>query len=129
MSPAVGIVLVAHSARLADALAELAGELTGGGVPVEAAGGTEDGGTGTSIEKVERALRSADLGAGVVVLADLGSSVLTVKTLLEDDPLRAVLADAPFVEGALAAVMTAATGGDRAAVLAAAEEARGFRKL
>jgi phosphoenolpyruvate---glycerone phosphotransferase subunit DhaM len=40
-----------------------------------------------------------------------------------------VLADAPFVEGAVAATVAAATGADIKAVLAAAEEARHARTL
>jgi PTS hybrid protein len=40
-----------------------------------------------------------------------------------------LLADAPFVEGAVAATVTAAAGGDIKAVAAAAEEARHVRKL
>jgi dihydroxyacetone kinase DhaKLM complex PTS-EIIA-like component DhaM len=43
--------------------------------------------------------------------------------------LRVLLADAPFVEGAVAATVTAAAGGDVKAVAAAAEEARHVRKL
>jgi PTS hybrid protein len=146
----VGLVLVSHSARLAEGAAELVRQLGGDEVPVEAAGGLPDGGLGTSSELIERAVRSADRGAGVVVLADLGSAVLTVKLLLEDEaedeaegadagegaatvpaPLSAtaILADAPLVEGAVSAAVAAASGADAQAVRAAAEEARDFRKL
>jgi len=79
---------------------------------------------------VTRGLRLADSGAGVVVLPDLGSAVLTVRAVLEDHGGQSVLlADAPFVEGAVAATVTAAAGGDIKAVAAAAEEARHARKL
>jgi phosphoenolpyruvate---glycerone phosphotransferase subunit DhaM len=130
--PKVGIVLVSHSAALAEGTAELAGQIAGGTVIIATAGGTEDGRIGTSIDKVERALRLADGGAGVVILPDLGSSVLTVRALLadsEDLPDQVNVADAPFVEGAVAATVTAAAGGDVKAVLTAAEEARHARKL
>ena len=128
----VGIVLVSHSAALAEGTAELAGQISGGTVTIATAGGTEDGRIGTSIDKVERALRLADGGAGVVILPDLGSSVLTVRALLadaDDLPAQVNVADAPFVEGAVAATVTAAAGGDVKAVLTAAEEARHARKL
>ena len=128
----VGIVLVSHSAALAEGTAELAGQIAGGTVTIATAGGTEDGRIGTSIDKVERALRLADGGAGVVILPDLGSSVLTVRALLadaDDLPDQVNVADAPFVEGAVAATVTAAAGGDVKAVLSAAEEARHARKL
>jgi phosphoenolpyruvate---glycerone phosphotransferase subunit DhaM len=129
--PQVGIVLVSHSARLAEGAADLAAQVSGGTVTVAAAGGTDDGGLGTSAAKVERAVRRADAGAGVLVLADLGSAVLTVRALLGDAlPGSAVaLADAPFVEGAVAATVTAASGADLTAVAKAAEEAWDARKL
>ena len=122
MSPdaTVGIVLVSHSATLAEGAAELAAQISGGTVTIIPAGGTDDGGLGTSAAKVQRAVKLADSGAGVVIIPDLGSAVLTV---------RALLADAPFVEGVVAATVAAAAGGDITAVLAAAEEARHARKL
>lgn len=139
MAAQVGIVLVSHSAALAEGAAELAGQVGGGGVVIVAAGGTSDGRLGTSASKVTDAVRRASAGAGVLILPDLGSAILTVKTLLtdlEDDgvaafgPLGPVeVADAPFVEGAVAAAVTAASGAPLAAVLAAAEEARDARKL
>jgi phosphoenolpyruvate---glycerone phosphotransferase subunit DhaM len=128
----VGIVLVSHSAALAEGTAELAGQIGGGTVAIATAGGTDDGRIGTSIAKVQRALALADAGAGVVILPDLGSSVLTVRALLaesEDLPEPIAVADAPFVEVAVAATVTAAAGGDVKAVLSAAEEARHARKL
>ena len=129
----VGVVLVSHSAAVADAVAELAVHLTGGGadVPVAPAGGGPDGGLGTSSDLIASAARSVDRGAGVAVLADLGSAVLTVKALLGDDelPPGARLVDAPFLEGAVAAVVTASTGADLDAVAAAASEAYGYRKV
>ena len=127
----VGIVLVSHSAELAAGAAHLADQVSGGAVTIIAAGGTDEGGLGTSAAKVERGLSQAENGAGVVVLPDLGSAVLTVRAVLEDeDPaINVVMADAPFVEGAVAATVTAAAGGDIKAVAAAAEEARNARKL
>src|SRR5581483_2511591 len=104
--PLVGILLVSHSAELAAGTADLAGQVSGGAVPIVAAGG------------------------GVVVLSDLGSAVLTVRALLEDRPSgRVIMADGPFVEGAVAATVTAAAGADIKAVASAAEEARHARKL
>lgn len=130
----VGIVLVSHSAEVAASVAELARGLSGTGtsVPVAPAGGTEGGGLGTSSELIAAAAASVDRGAGVAVLTDLGSSVLTVKALLaEGDELPAGtrLVDAPFVEGAVAAVVTASTGADLDAVEAAATEAYSYRKV
>jgi PTS hybrid protein len=132
--PLVGIVLVSHSDRLAEGAADLAAQVGGGTVTVVAAGGTGDGGLGTSASRIMRGLRLADSGAGVLVLPDLGSAVLTVRALLADPPddmpgVNVTLADAPFVEGAVAATVAAAAGADLKMVAAAAEEAWHARKL
>jgi phosphoenolpyruvate---glycerone phosphotransferase subunit DhaM len=127
----VGIVLISHSRALAEGAAELARQMGVGEVTVRAAGGTSDGGLGTSLDLLSAAVEDADQGAGAVVIADLGSSVLTARTFLEDrEPAETevVLADAPFVEGAVAAASAAAGGVDVAAVTKAAEEAWDFRK-
>ena len=119
----VGIVLVSHSAALAEGAAELAAQISGGTVAIIPAGGTDGRQLGTSAAKVQQAAKLADSGAGVVILPDLGSAVLTVRAA----PIE--LADAPFVEGLVAATVAAAAGADVRAVLAAAEEARHARKL
>ncbi|MCB5909505.1 PTS-dependent dihydroxyacetone kinase phosphotransferase subunit DhaM [Streptomyces pinistramenti] len=129
----VGIVLVSHSGPVAESVAALAKGLAGGGAtaPVAAAGGTPDGGLGTSAELIVQAARAVDGGAGVALLVDLGSAVLTVKALLAEGdelPDGARLVDAPFVEGAVAAVVTASAGADLTAVAAAAGEAYVYRK-
>ncbi|MGW7199709.1 PTS-dependent dihydroxyacetone kinase phosphotransferase subunit DhaM [Streptomyces chryseus] len=130
----VGVVLVSHSASVASSVAELAKGLAGGkeSARVAAAGGTPDGGLGTSADLIAAAARSVDAGAGVAVLVDLGSAVLTVKAMLAEGdelPHGARLVDAPFVEGAVAAVVTASAGADLDAVEAAAEEAYAYRKV
>ncbi|MFF8960759.1 PTS-dependent dihydroxyacetone kinase phosphotransferase subunit DhaM [Streptomyces sp. NPDC014894] len=129
----VGIVLVSHSAEVAAAVAALARGLAGGGAtaPVAPAGGTPDGGLGTSSELIARAAGEVDGGAGVAVLVDLGSAVLTVKSLLAEGdelPPGTRLVDAPFLEGAVAALVTASAGGDLDAVESAASEAYDYRK-
>ncbi|MFJ4963194.1 PTS-dependent dihydroxyacetone kinase phosphotransferase subunit DhaM [Streptomyces sp. NPDC088729] len=129
----VGVVLVSHSGAVAESVAELARGLAAGGVtaPVAAAGGLPNGGLGTSTELIGRAAASVDRGAGVAVLVDLGSAVLTVKAMLakgDELPEGSRLIDAPFLEGAVAAVVTASAGGDIAEVEAAAAEAFDYRK-
>lgn len=66
MSGQVGIVLVSHSAAVAAAVAELAQALSGGGpsAPIAPAGGTPDGGLGTSSELIAEAAKAVDRGAG-----------------------------------------------------------------
>jgi len=126
----VGIVVVSHSAELARGLVALAGQMAGADVHIEPAGGGPDGGLGTSEALVREALARAQTGDGVLVLADLGSSILTVRLVLGDKPDgSAHLADAPLVEGTVAAAVMASAGGSLEQVLQAAEEARVIGKL
>jgi PTS hybrid protein len=134
MADLVGIVLVSHSRDLALGLRAVLSQVGGESVPVAAAGGTDDGRIGTSYELIAEAIAAVDHGSGVVVLTDLGSAVLTAKAVLSDRTAEAsgsevVLVDTPFVEGAVAAAVIAATGADLSTVRAAAEEARDVRKL
>ncbi|MBW6440174.1 phosphoenolpyruvate--protein phosphotransferase [Actinoplanes hulinensis] len=125
----VGIVLVSHSSSLASGVRDLLTQVAGADVRVEPAGGTGDGGLGTSADLIEAAIARADAGAGVLILADLGSAVLTTRAVLADLPDGPLLADAPFVEGAVAAAVLASTGADLATVADAAREARDVPKF
>lgn len=131
----VGVVLVSHSQELAAAVGALAVGLAASDspAPVVTTGGALGEGPGISAVLVAAATRRVDQGHGVVLLADLGGAVTTVRALLsraEDHglPFPVRFADAPFVEGAVAAVATATAGGDLTAVLDAAEEAYRQRK-
>lgn len=126
----VGIVVVSHSSDLARGVAELAGQVAGTEVRIEAAGGGPDGGLGTDDGLVRSAIRRADQGDGVIVLGDLGSAILTIRHVLERQSNgHVVLVDAPLVEGAVAAAVMASVGSSIAEVASAAEDARGARKL
>ncbi|MBO0909295.1 dihydroxyacetone kinase phosphoryl donor subunit DhaM [Arthrobacter sunyaminii] len=122
----VGLVIVSHSDKLAEGLRELAAQMARD-VTIETAGGTDDGGIGTSFEKVSAAIAAADTGDGALLLADLGSAVMTAETaveFLEDEQrARVRLADAPLVEGTVAAAVAAQTGRTLQAVLQEAESA------
>jgi PTS hybrid protein len=117
----VGLVLVSHSAKLADGLAELAGQMAPD-VKILPAGGLPDGTLGTDFDAVSTALDRADAGAGVALLYDLGSAKMTADLALEmlGDPTRSAVVDAPFVEGAVAAAVAAQGGADLEAVITAA---------
>jgi len=125
---AVGIVFVSHSERIAAGLVELAAQMAPS-VALEAAGGTDEGGIGTSFEKVEDAIGRADGGQGVLVIGDLGSAIMTAETaveLLDPQPAGGVLVlDVPLVEGGVAAAVAAEGGGDLETVAAAARTAAG----
>ena len=126
----VGIVVVSHSADLATGLAALASQMAGPDVRIEPAGGLPDGTLGTDEDRVRAAIRAADQGSGVVILGDLGSAILTVRHVLERHGNGHVrLADAPIVEGAIAAAVTASANMALDDVVRSAEEARGAGKL
>lgn len=127
----VGIVVVSHSARLAEGVVELAREM-GGGVPLFAAGGLEPPAEGdpaplgTDAARVMTTVEQADDGSGdgVLVLMDLGSAVLSAEMAVElldaDLGERVRLVPAPLVEGAVAAAVAAQAGMDLDAVAAEA---------
>ncbi|MDO5066477.1 MAG: phosphoenolpyruvate--protein phosphotransferase [Propionibacteriaceae bacterium] len=123
----VGIVAVSHSRALADAAVELSLQMVHGEQPaVLVAAGTSDGRLGTDATAVAEAITAADRGAGVVVLVDLGSAILSAELaldLIESDPEQVRIIAAPFVEGLLAAVVQAATGADLEEVAAEASRA------
>src|SRR3954452_9182473 len=117
MSEAVspGIVLVSHSAAIAEGLAALAQEVAGESVTILAAGGGPEGTLGTNGDVIAQAIKDADSGAGVAILVDLGSAILSVKAVFAEEMAEGVdarLVDAPLVEGAVAAAVTASIGAD-----------------
>jgi len=122
----VGILVVSHSAAIADGTVALARQMAAD-VPMVAAGGTDDGGIGTSFDAITAGIEELGAADAVVVLCDLGSAYLTTDTALDflDDDARARVhvSQGPLVEGTVAAAVAAQTGGDVAAVLAAAASA------
>ena len=121
----VNLVIVSHSAQLAEGTAELARQMGGDEVAIEPAGGLEDGSIGTDAERVRAAIERVRSPAGVLVLMDLGSALMSAEIaleLLEDSGGPVVLSAAPLVEGAVAAAARARGG---AALAEVAAEARG----
>ena len=60
----VGLVIVSHSASIADGVAELVAQVAGPDVAIITAGGGPDGTLGTDGGRVREALQAADSGAG-----------------------------------------------------------------
>jgi PTS hybrid protein len=110
----VGLVVVSHSAKIAEGVVELAGQMAGA-VRILAAGGTDDGGIGTDATLIAEAIAAADEGDGVLVLVDLGSAVLSAQLAIDelvDEQIRGRvrISEAPVVEGAVVAAVQASTG-------------------
>ena len=78
----VGIVVVSHSQKLAEGVVELA-SLMAPETPMKAAGGMDDGGFGTSFEKITEAVEEVYSEDGVAIFMDLGSAVMTTEMVLE----------------------------------------------
>ena len=127
----VGLVLVSHSAQIAEGTTELVRQMAGE-VEVVAVGGDADGGFGTDPERIKAAIENLDADAALVFM-DLGSAVLSAETVLEmlssENRERVRLVDAPFVEGAFAAGVEASTGSEADECVEAAMEARTESKL
>lgn len=108
----VGIVIISHSEKLAEGVLD-ATKIMADGCPIAAAGGADDGSYGTSYEKIRTAVESVYSQSGVILLADMGSAVMTAEMVLEDLGYSDVfLLDCPLVEGAVAASLSSLCGDD-----------------
>ncbi|MFD2629846.1 dihydroxyacetone kinase phosphoryl donor subunit DhaM [Oceanobacillus kapialis] len=110
MSSNVGIVVVSHSPKIAEGLKDLIGQVMSD-IPLETAGGTEDGEIGTSIDKIINAMEKADQGKGVLLFYDIGSAKMNAEMAIEmNETEQAILFDGPLVEGAYVAAVESGMG-------------------
>ncbi|MGW4066264.1 phosphoenolpyruvate--protein phosphotransferase [Nocardia grenadensis] len=119
----IGLVVVSHSRRLADAAVDLATQMVHDrDLRIEVAAGLDEETLGTDATAVADAIIAADSGSGVLILMDLGSAILSAELALELLPTqhRIRLCAAPLVEGLVAAAVAAANG---AALAETADEA------
>ena len=125
----IGIVIVSHSAKLAEGVVELARGMGGADVRIQAAGGMNLPGQplGTDPLLILSAIEAVYSEDGVLVLMDLGSAVLSaemaVEMLPEAQRKQVVLCAAPIVEGAVVAAVQARIGSPLAQVVAEAGRA------
>ncbi|CAL9346873.1 hypothetical protein SUDANB95_00384 [Actinosynnema sp. ALI-1.44] len=117
----IGLVVVSHSRRLAEGVAELAGQMAPD-VTIVPAGGDGAGGLGTDFLAVSEAVAQAG-PAGVVVLYDLGSARMVADMAAEEAGTEVRVVDAPLVEGAVAAAVAAQGNATLDAVATAATRA------
>jgi phosphoenolpyruvate---glycerone phosphotransferase subunit DhaM len=122
----VGIVIVSHSAKVAEGAADMVRQMVGDDVPLAWTGGNPDGGLGTSFTSITEAIHRAWSEAGVAILVDLGgaetNSEMAVEMLPEEIRGRVVVCNAPIVEGAVIAATEASGGANLATVRSTAEE-------
>lgn len=128
----VGIVLVSHSEKLVQGLAELVTQLSATPLSLAYAGGVVGGGLGTSADKIAVALQQVYSDDGVIVLLDMGSAVLSAEVAIERLPAaqqaKIKISDAPLVEGAVIAVIHAAMNQSLDEIMTAVEAARNMPK-
>ncbi|KRQ87695.1 PTS-dependent dihydroxyacetone kinase, phosphotransferase subunit DhaM [Caloramator mitchellensis] len=109
----IGLAIISHSEKLAEGAAELTREMAQD-VPVSFAGGTVDGRLGSSLEKIICAIESVYSDDGVIILFDLGSSVMTAEVAIENmeeyKRSKIHIVDAPLVEGAIVAAIEISSG-------------------
>ncbi len=124
---AVGIVVVSHSRKLAEAALDLAMQMVHEEPsPVAIAAGMPDGGFGTDATAVAEAVTQVDQGDGVAILVDMGSALMSAEMGVEfsgagEGSVR-ILA-APFVEGLTAGLVRAVGGASLDEVAEEAEAA------
>jgi dihydroxyacetone kinase phosphotransfer subunit len=126
MTANVGIVIVSHSPDVAKGAADMVRQMVGDGVPLAFCGGNVDGGLGTSVEKIMKAIGEAWSDKGVAILVDLGgaetNSEMAIEMLPEEKQGKVVICNAPIVEGAVMAATEAWGGASLEDVRRTAEE-------
>jgi len=126
----VGIVVVSHSQKLAEGVVDCAKMMASEDAPIVAAGGMDDGGMGTSFDKIYRAVGTVYSDDGVAILMDMGSAVMTAEMVIEAmKGRRVMLLDGPVAEGAVVAAMEARLGSPLELIAQRVEESRLARKL
>lgn len=126
----VGIVVVSHCFEVANGTKTLALAMAPT-APVAAAGGMADGAIGTDLQAITDAINSVMSPAGVVMLVDLGSAIMTSEMAIEicSDPEKVRILDAPLVEGAVYAAVESSVGSDIDRIKEVLEKARTLPKF
>ena len=125
----VGLVIVSHSAKLAEGVVDLA-RMMAKSAPIAPAGGLEDGSFGTSFEKISNAIDEVYSDDGVILLMDMGSAVMTAEMVIESmEGRKLAMADCPVAEGAVTAAVGAESGAALEEILADLEQVGTQKKL
>ncbi|HEY9575805.1 MAG TPA: dihydroxyacetone kinase phosphoryl donor subunit DhaM [Lachnospiraceae bacterium] len=131
----VGFVVVSHSKALAEETVRLALEMKHSEFPLINGSGTEGDYFGSNPLIIKEAIEKAYTEEGVLVFVDLGSSVLNTQIamdFLDTDKYnleKIKIADAPLVEGLIAAVAMNDTKASLADILLELKEFKNFSKI
>ena len=122
----VGIVIVSHSPKIAEGVADMVRQMVGDVVPLAHTGGNPEGGLGTNVAAIMAAIDTAWSDAGVAILVDLGgaetNSEMAVEMLDGRRREKVLVCNAPIVEGAIIAATEASGGSSLETVKRTAEE-------
>ncbi len=103
----VGLVIVSHSAKLAEGVIDLVHSMAPETL-ISSAGGLENGGFGTSKAMIKKAIEEVYSDDGVVVLMDLGSAMINAEEVVTHMGKKNIkIIDCPLVEGAVATAVVA----------------------
>lgn len=112
-----GFILVSHSADVAKGTKAILEQMVGDteNLKIKVAGGDEDGGIGTSTEKIQSAIESLKETNHIFIFTDIGSSVMSSEMavdLIDDEALKdkIKISEGPFIEGAFEAAVNASVG-------------------
>ncbi len=132
----IALLIVSHSWQVAQGVKTLADQIAqASSSPVIAVGGLDPDTLGTDAARVRDAIVHAlhEGADAVLVLMDIGSSVLGAQTALDqlsaEQRARVRLCDAPLIEGAIVAAVEASLGRSPDEIQAAAELAGHISKF
>lgn len=111
------MLLVSHSRKLAEGLAEMVQQMVSSGVvkiSIAAGIGDKHRELGTNAVEIAEAIQDIHSADGVLVLMDLGSAILSTEMALDLIPSdmrdKVRICPAPFIEGAIVAAVQAGLG-------------------
>ena len=131
----LGFVVVSHSKDLAEAVIHLANEMKRYDFPLINGSGTDGDFLGSNPLTIKEAILNAKTDKGTLVFVDIGSSVLNTQVAIDflaDEGVEVEnikIADAPLVEGLIAAVAINDEKADMESILDELKELKTFSKL
>lgn len=131
----LGFIVVSHSKDLAEAVIHLANEMKRYDFPLINGSGTDGDFLGSNPLTIKEAILNAKTDKGALVFVDIGSSVLNTQVAIDfladegEDVENIKIADAPLVEGLIAAVAINDEKADIESILDELKELKTFSKL
>ncbi|WP_256442302.1 MULTISPECIES: dihydroxyacetone kinase phosphoryl donor subunit DhaM [unclassified Exiguobacterium] len=116
MSDIVELIIVSHSAKIAEGIQDLMKEMAPS-VPIHLASGLEDGSIGTDVTRILEAIEAVDKEA--LILSDIGSATMNAELAVDmyEGEKTIQFYDGPIVESAFVASVSAGNGMDVAQIV------------